>query len=347
MSKRKTAPKGCFWRGPNLWARAQVRGRDYKFNLRTDDPQVAKRRAKQWREQLVGSIHYGEHPRRTFASVLEAWGPWIARQVGPRTLTRYASSLGILEPFLDGKFLDEVDGRLIGDVIRARQAQHVTNATIRRDLVALSSVMGFAIDQGWIEANPVLPRMTRLKERRDPIVLPDQADVAKVIARAPGQFAKLIEAAWRTGARQEELAGAHRSQLSETRRELSIRGKGNKVRVIDLEPFGAFEIFRSLPVALGTVPLFWHMSATPLARPLRYANVASRFRALCREIADHDPEFRPFRFHDLRHLHAVEWLRSGRSIYALQQRLGHRSIKTTEQYLTYVTAEQAAVAKTG
>jgi hypothetical protein len=67
-----------------------------------------------------------------------------------------------------------------------------------------------------------------------------------------------------------------------------------------------------------------------------------------REIADaiSDPEiervtlikpvrvgFRPFRFHDLRHLHAITWLKSGRSIYELQHRLGHASIKTTEGYL--------------
>jgi integrase/recombinase XerD len=47
----------------------------------------------------------------------------------------------------------------------------------------------------------------------------------------------------------------------------------------------------------------------------------------------------------LRHLHAVEWLRSGRSIYELQHRLGHSSIKTTEMYLKYLTPEEAARGK--
>ena len=48
------------------------------------------------------------------------------------------------------------------------------------------------------------------------------------------------------------------------------------------------------------------------------------------------------RFHDLRHLHGVAWLKSGRSIYALQQRLGHTSVKTTEGYLRagYLTHEE-------
>jgi integrase/recombinase XerD len=68
--------------------------------------------------------------------------------------------------------------------------------------------------------------------------------------------------------------------------------------------------------------------------------VSSRFADFTKEIATEDPDFVRFRFHDLRHLHAVEWLRSGRSIYVLQHRLGHNSIKTTEVYLKYLTAEE-------
>ena len=85
----------------------------------------------------------------------------------------------------------------------------MTNATIKRDLGALSSVMNFAIDQGWVEANPVLPRLQRLKERRDPITLPTPADVAKMVSRAPGQLSTMILAARATGCRQEELGRRH------------------------------------------------------------------------------------------------------------------------------------------
>jgi integrase/recombinase XerD len=51
-------------------------------------------------------------------------------------------------------------------------------------------------------------------------------------------------------------------------------------------------------------------------------------------------DFRRFTFHDLRHYHAVQWLKSGRSIYVLKDRLGHTSVKTTEMYLAYLTAEE-------
>ena len=39
--------------------------------------------------------------------------------------------------------------------------------------------------------------MARIKERRDPIVLPAVEDIRRVIAAAPGMLAEMIHAAWR------------------------------------------------------------------------------------------------------------------------------------------------------
>jgi integrase len=57
--------------------------------------------------------------------------------------------------------------------------------------------------------------------------------------------------------------------------------------------------------------------------------------------------FRRFRFHDLRHLHSVEYLKVGGSLYDLSKRLGHTSVKTTEIYLDFLTGEEAATARAG
>jgi integrase/recombinase XerD len=48
-----------------------------------------------------------------------------------------------------------------------------------------------------------------------------------------------------------------------------------------------------------------------------------------------------FRFHDLRHLYAVEMLRSGTSIYRVSQHLGHTSVSTTEIYLAHLMPEES------
>ena len=57
----------------------------------------------------------------------------------------------------------------------------------------MSSVLNYAIDQGWLESNPVLARMRRIEERREPIALPRPEDIALVIERAPGMVKELMQ----------------------------------------------------------------------------------------------------------------------------------------------------------
>jgi integrase/recombinase XerD len=62
---------------------------------------------------------------------------------------------------------------------------------------------------------------------------------------------------------------------------------------------------------------------SPWIRPDRW-NGSSSGSAIVVRIAEYanasSKDFRPFPFHDLRHLHAVNWLKDGRSIYDLQKR---------------------------
>jgi integrase/recombinase XerD len=238
---------------------------------------------------------------------------------GRGTCRRYACSLDQLQPYLDGKTLSAIDGRLVSEIAQARAAAGVSNATIKRDLVALSSVMNYAIDQGWCDHNPVLSRMRRLKERRDPIVLPVRAHIDLVVSRCPGMVADMVRVAMATGARQDELLKAQRDRIDHERRQLTIIGKGNKQRVIDLDPFGGYALISALPAYAGKPLLFWHSEGES------YKNFAGNFHRTIQQTAawakDNDVEFRPFRFHDLRHWHAVQWLKEGRSIYDLQRRL--------------------------
>src|SRR5262249_60353997 len=88
--------------------------------------------------------------RRTFEEAFTAWDVQLERSVGPKTARRYRCSLMQLAPWLDGRGLAEIDGPLVATIIRERQKAGVTNATIKRDLGALSSIMNFAILQGWL-----------------------------------------------------------------------------------------------------------------------------------------------------------------------------------------------------
>jgi integrase/recombinase XerD len=250
------------------------------------------------------------------------------------------------------------------EIIDGRRAASpdITNATLRRDLVAIGSVIDFAIGEEDLAAdhNAATAALERISERRDPIVLPEPAHIARVIAEASPNLAPIIAAALKTGCRKTELVTAQRPRLDHERRQLTIIGKRNKLRVIDLvTPAGdAYQALRAAPARLGCKWLFWHHDGQP------FRSVSERFHELveavhARAIAEEkeraaaagedpgEPDFRPFTFHHLRHRFAVDYLKAGGSIYDLQQHLGHSSVKTTEIYLAFLTPDEARRAKQG
>jgi integrase/recombinase XerD len=208
-------------------------------------------------------------------------------------------------------------------------------------------VMTFAMAQGWRDDNPTLPAMRITKEKRTPIVLPQAAHVELVISLCHGMIADMVRVAVATGAREEELYAAEREQVDHKLKQMTLIGKGRhgvkKTRVIDLAPFGGYALITALPAYVGSPLLFWHGAGES------YKNFSSQFSAIVGRTAAwaeaNGVAFRPFRYHDLRHLHAVTWLKDGRSIYDLQKRLGHTSIKTTEDYLRFLTAEEELIVK--
>lgn len=341
--KRRKAPKGCFWRGDVLWGRISVAGRETKWSLRTDDVRVAARRRKERRDREVARRVFGDD-RRTYAEAFVAWGAQIGRQVGASTAKRYASSLKQLEPWLLDLYLDEIDKPLMGEIIAGRLAAAVTIATVRRDLGALSSFCDFCEAQDWRPDNPALAALKRLKERRDPIVLPALADIGFVVAHCPGNLAALTRFALLEGFRQDEIVRLDRRQVDHARRQVTLHlTKGRRARAVQLSEAG-YACLRAVPLSLVGAVVFWHSAGEP------YRNVASRFVAIMRRATKAAKaagrEFRPFRFHHLRHRYAVDFLKSGGNLYDLQQHLGHRSVKTTEEfYLDYLTPDERRSAK--
>jgi integrase/recombinase XerD len=226
VSKRR-APRFTFWRGPVLWGRIKIKGRVQKWSLRTGDPAVAKVRVEADRKQLLAASYYGDD-RQSYEAVVTSWAErYITHQVSPKTAARYATSLKQLEPWLLPLYFDEIDSAKLREVVQGRRDAGVSDATIRRDLTALSSVFEHAIDEEWRteDDNPALSRLKRLTERRDPIVLPEHRHIARVIERAPGRLAALIEAALKTGCRQDELVHALRTNFDYQRRQLTVIGK--------------------------------------------------------------------------------------------------------------------------
>jgi integrase/recombinase XerD len=295
------------------------------------------------RQQVEETAYFGASEPVSWPEAVVAWDAAIKRtRKRPATMARYLVSLGQLRPWLDPCMVQKIDADLLKTIVRERK-KLASNATIKRDLTAISSVLDHAMDEGWIDENPA--RMfdrRRLKEDREPIVLPQPDAIAAVLALR-SRFVDMAEFARETGMREEEIASLHHSQVDRDRMALSLtHTKGRRAREVPLSA-KALEILDRQPQFLRSPFVFWRGAGE------RFINVASQFHATVKRVAQNAAQpISRFRFHDLRHLFAVEYLRQRRgSLYDLQLVLGHASIKTTEQYLDHLTPEEQAAARQG
>jgi len=328
-------------RGNTWWARFKVSGREYRHSLRTAVRSEAERRLKALKRDVENEARFGILPPQTWQAVVLSWSAHATGDLAPKTLKRYLTSLKQVRPWLDGVEIQRIDSSKLREMVKGRRVNGAGTATIRRDLTAISSVIDHAIDEGWAEENPTLTlRHRRMREKRDPIVLPDEEEIALVKASAPARFADAMDFARETGMREDEIFGLKWKQIGSD--DITIYGKRNRLRVIPLSR-RARKIAERQARHIRSPFVFYHGDGE------RWKSPASRFGDIRRRVARKAAHgFRGFRFHDFRHLYAVEYLKAGKgSLYDLQQLLGHASVKTTEIYLAFLTPEQKKAAMHG
>lgn len=334
-------PDNLYRRGGIWWGRIQVNRREHRRSLRTRSRAEARKRLDAWLAEVEHERWHGQ-PRYTWIEAVTRYMAEVApSSLKPSAVKRYQVSLRQLSPFLAPLRLADIKRRTVAEVITARKKSGATNATIRRDLTAMSRVLAACVEWGWIDENPARTfDRSMLRERRDPIQPPEDADVAAAVGKAHGMLADMIRFLDLTGCRQEEAAGLEWRQLDLDRGELQlVRTKTGRPRRIGLSQ-EARALVAALPRSLVGRYVFWHGTGS------RYANVASRFRSIIlglEKAAQKDgTPFRRFRCHDLRHRYAIRELQNGRDIYELSRHLGHTSVKTTEIYLAFVHRGESA-----
>jgi integrase len=245
--------------------------------------------------------------------------------ISPSTAKRYAVSIRQLGDVWSERFVDEIDYRFLTEFVSRRNRAGTTNATVRRDLTAISSILGACQLWGWRDDNPARYfDRSFLRERRDPIDPPSDADIAKLVNVVPVNFGRAILFLRQTGMRQQEAVMLRWRQINLKRKVVQlIATKGGRPRAVPLDKTATATLVGTARYAQSDY-VFWHHEGLP------YRNFASRFRTHVRRAGV------AFRCHDLRHKFAIEYLRSGGDIYKLSRVLGHRSVKTTELYLGFI-----------
>jgi len=131
----------------------------------------------------------------------------LPKAVKPGVAKRYLTSIGQIVDGIGNMPVDTITSSTITEYA-SRRALVASNATIRRDITALSRLLASCVAWGWRQDNPArFYDRSLLRERREPVRPPDPADVATVDwathATRYGQCTERAFRRWitRTGAR--------------------------------------------------------------------------------------------------------------------------------------------------
>lgn len=356
----KRSDENIYLRGKTYYCRVQINGRDDRVSLRTGDLATARRERdrilREAGEARAGRAEGGEDESReqTWEQAVVAYGAGVLDRPGtlaPTTAERYRDSLRVVGPLLTGRRLSQIDNRVIGRFVQARQQAGKTNATIRRDLNAVARVIRYAAANGVETRGNAALDYDRgfIPENNTAIIPPGDSDVelaARLVGDAHPQWPLLVRWLRATGMRLTETLAAHRDHMAAEgaggagRRILRLtitKPKGarrGRIRTIVLPPAAVAMLGQ-----LGPGRLFDHF------HPDRSNNVSTQWMKF-RESREGMPRFR---LHDLRHAYAVAELRANpTALYRISRHLGHTTVAITERYyLRFLSEEQQYAARFG
>ena len=164
--------------------------------------------------------------------------------------------------------------------------------------------------------------------------VPDDDEISHLRDRA------ILELLYSSGLRVSELIGLNRDHVNTTRREFTVRGKGQKDRPVFISKSAATQLELYLRARTDSlIPLFLSYSRNTQApstsgdyRRLNQRSV-QRMVAKYARLAGITKHVSP---HTMRHSFATNLLMNGADIRSVQSMLGHSSIATTQVY-THVT----------
>ncbi|HEY3176329.1 MAG TPA: tyrosine recombinase XerC [Candidatus Polarisedimenticolia bacterium] len=217
-------------------------------------------------------------------------------------------------------------------------------STMARRISSLRSFYDWMRREGIVKTNPARDVSTPRQEKKVPRFL-DQQDVGRLLespddATAIGARDRaVLELLYATGMRVSELAGLSLHDLHPTDNEMRVMGKGSKERWIYFggKARAALDRYLARRRAMSggrgsrSDALFINARGTRLTdRSVR--RIVDRYVRLTAVKQRISP-------HGLRHSFATHLLDRGADLRAIQELLGHASLKTTQRY-THVSTEQ-------
>lgn len=257
----------------------------------------------------------------------------IEKNRSPKTVENYHR---YLRRFLDWAKIDqpqEITEKLVRKWRVYLNRQNLKQNTQQYYVIGLRGFLRFLSKQ---DVKSLPPEKVELGKQKKPEVTFLEKEELKRLLKAPDNLRDkaILEVLFSTGLRVSELVGLDREQIDFKRGEFSVRGKGDKVRLVFLSETAKEAL--SLYLAEREDPnlaLFVNQQDNSRLTSRSVQRIVKKWAAKAGIVTkDVTP-------HVIRHSFGTDLLRSGADLRSIQKMLGHSSVTTTQIY-THVTDQQ-------
>lgn len=231
---------------------------------------------------------------------------------------------------------------------RTKQGNELSVRSKNHALTVLRALLRYLIAEEEMDVYPP-DRVSLLKDEPRQIKTLSQPELVRLLnepdtEKIAGKRDKaILELFFSTGLRLTELKSLNRTDLNFQTREISVRGKRGKVRLVFLSPRAIEHIQIYTNARLDHLsPLFVQHKAnlTTMLPPgeqyrlsrISIYNLVKKYARSAGIMSNPSP-------HTLRHSFATDLLRNGADLRSVQELLGHKDVSTTQIY-THVTNPQ-------
>lgn len=231
--------------------------------------------------------------------------------------------------------LKQVELKTISAYLDHLHGERLQPSTIARHLVSLKTFFRYLVLEAVLTDSAVdLVGSPKLWQKLPAVLSPEAVNrllaAPSQVDRYPLRDRALLSVMYATGCRTSETIGLTLDRVHLDEGYCRVHGKGNKERLVSLNPvaLAALEAYfrheRPKLARSDSAPVFLSRSGKPLTRVMVWMLV-KRYAARVGISKQVSP-------HTLRHSFATHMLAGGAEIRALQELLGHASIRTTQVY---------------
>lgn len=269
------------------------------------------------------------------------------RGASANTLEAYGRDVEEFLTYCGSLALKEISRDDVGDFVQYLGREGRSPKTVARKLSAVREFFKFLYTEKDIKDNPAADVLTPKQEKPLPKFLSED-EIKRLIAAAKEcsgpkgrQMTAMLELMYASGLRVSELVSLPENCINFDRRQVFVRGKGSKERVVPVAPAAIQAVFdyleqRDCFIREGRRSIWLFPSKSSRSGHISRDTFFKRLKELAVKAGIYPSRVTP---HVLRHSFATHLLNHNADLRLVQKMLGHESINTTEIY-THILSDK-------